>query len=432
MQYFGELGAGIEKRWRNNNYSEASFPQIAVDALAETASDPPLDPYELIRWLFTTTSLTVQPDQAGEFGDLTLTLYAGPRFHIDVYFWVDGTTTIHQHAFCGAFQVLEGSSLHSHYRFEPQQKINDHFVVGELVLQSVQLLEQGAIKPIQQGREYIHSLFHLDRPSVTICVRTYFTPSGAPQYNYHKPFYAIDPFFKNALLSKQTQSTSFLFSLAHPEADTLMADLLSRADFQTTIGILSQVRGFLTDAGSKGPASHAGRERFRALVDIARRRHELLGETILPVFEEAERQNDLSLRRQVVTRPEHRYFLALLLNVSERTRFLQLVALRFPDRHPLDTVTEWVAELGKIRVAGSCEPNVMGGQDIDRNYLFVLRCLFQGFSQRETRVAFEEALSGQPANNNHEDIEHLYHSIRHSTIFNGLFAGPFSTNPESR
>jgi hypothetical protein len=35
---------------------------------------------------------------------------------IEALFWVDGTTSIHQHSFSGAFQVLAGKSIHSRYR----------------------------------------------------------------------------------------------------------------------------------------------------------------------------------------------------------------------------------------------------------------------------------------------------------------------------
>ncbi|MFN2514442.1 MAG: hypothetical protein ABR568_23900, partial [Pyrinomonadaceae bacterium] len=60
--------------------------------------------------MHTAASLPHQYDVEGRFGNPPITLFAGPRFHIDVYYWLDGTTSIHQHSFTGAFQVLLGSS----------------------------------------------------------------------------------------------------------------------------------------------------------------------------------------------------------------------------------------------------------------------------------------------------------------------------------
>src|SRR4030095_10603662 len=109
------------------------------------------------------------------------------KFHIDIYYWLDGTTTIHQHGFSGAFQVFLGSSVHSQYSFEHERRITPHFSVGRVCLNSVELLKEGDIRTIIPGRRFIHSLFHLDRPSATITIRTYETPSALPQYDFLKP-----------------------------------------------------------------------------------------------------------------------------------------------------------------------------------------------------------------------------------------------------
>src|ERR1044071_2399310 len=173
MQFFYELGSLIEQRWRGKNYTEDSFPEIAAGALAELNPSQQVDAWEIIRWVHTESQLPSQQDIDGKFGTPPITLYAGPRFYIDVYFWIDSTTSIHQHSFAGAFQVLLGSSLHSHYSFKDEQKINAHFSIGQLALNNVRLLEKDDIQRIYAGQRYIHSLFHLDRPSATITVRTY-------------------------------------------------------------------------------------------------------------------------------------------------------------------------------------------------------------------------------------------------------------------
>src|SRR5438132_12409307 len=232
MRFVQDLGALVEQRWRDEDYSEERFPAIAEQALLETTPHTRIDPWDVIRWVNTTAELPEQQDMAGRFGNPPLTLFNGPRFYVDIYYWLDGTTTIHQHAFSGAFQVLLGSSLHSQYDFEEERRINPHFSVGRVSLRQVELLKQGDVRPIWPGKPYIHSLFHLDRPSASIVIRTRRTPQVLPQYNYHKPYFAIDPFYETAAMNKRLQSAALLLGMDHPQADVLINEMLACADFQ--------------------------------------------------------------------------------------------------------------------------------------------------------------------------------------------------------
>jgi hypothetical protein len=422
MQLFDELGSLIEQRWKKHSYDERRFPEIAAEALAETALDKHVSPWKIVRWLFSATQIPSQQDLAGEFGNPPITLYTGPRFCIEVYYWLDGTTGIHHHSFCGAFQVLLGSSLHCHYRFVPKHEINEHFLVGDMLLGSVELLEQGEIKRIPPGKQYIHSLFHLDRPSVSICVRTYHTVSGAPQFRYHKPCFAVDPFFKDQLTIKQIQCASLLLSMQHPEAASMIGDLLSRSDFQTAFGILDLARSHLASNHlEKSFGLSTGEERFQALLETARRRHGELVDLMLPVFEEAIRQRNLVHRRGQITSNEHRFFLALLLNVPDRAKVLELVRQRFPEQDPVNTITDWVEELANTRVAGSSEPNVLGIDDFDEDYLFVFQCLLEGLTIEQMKSAFQEELSEEDFRGLGDKPETLYDTIRNSMLFGSIF-----------
>jgi hypothetical protein len=90
--------------------------------------------WDVIEWTMQETFLPEQRDLPGHFGDPPITLYNAPRFHIDVYFWLEGTTAIHQHSFCGAFQVLMGSSIHSRYEFERAEAVNTFTEIGNINL----------------------------------------------------------------------------------------------------------------------------------------------------------------------------------------------------------------------------------------------------------------------------------------------------------
>ncbi|MDQ5843884.1 MAG: hypothetical protein M3539_01125, partial [Acidobacteriota bacterium] len=93
MEEFQKLGELIEKRWRLENYSEQRFPEIAAQALTEADLLARVDPWDIIRWVHNSATLPDQKDVEGNFGNPPITLFSGSRFFIDVYYWLDGTTT---------------------------------------------------------------------------------------------------------------------------------------------------------------------------------------------------------------------------------------------------------------------------------------------------------------------------------------------------
>src|SRR5262252_8770312 len=105
MEVFRELGRRIEDRWRAENYSEEAFPALATAALNDfDLKKRGVSPWEIIRWLHREPELPRQQDIEATFGNPPVTLFSGSRFYIDIYYWLDGTTDIHQHSFAGAFQ----------------------------------------------------------------------------------------------------------------------------------------------------------------------------------------------------------------------------------------------------------------------------------------------------------------------------------------
>jgi hypothetical protein len=165
----------------------------------------------------------------------------------------------------------------------------------------------------------------------------------------------------------------------------------------------------------------AGQEKFKACLEIARERHGELADMIPPVIAEARRQNNLTYRRSLITSKEHRYFLALLLNVPDRVKLLELVKQRFPDSEPVETVLNWVEQLASTRVMGATEANALGINNFDDDYLLVLQCLLEGFSLKQTKEAFEQEFSAEYAAGLGNKPEELYNSIRNSILFGSLF-----------
>jgi len=383
MQPFLELGALLESRWRNQNYNERLFPAIAAEALGELKLTERVDPWDIIHWVHKTPDLPQQIDLEAKFGNPPITLYVGPRVHIDVYYWLDGTTSIHQHSFSGAFQVLIGSSVHSKYNFHQDKEINPQLRTGRIVLEEISLLAQGDIREILPGPSFIHSLFHLERPSATITVRTN-VPGAGVQFSYLRPFLAYDPFFTDVSLKRKLQTVKLLLAMKHPEVDRFVEDLIDSSDFQTTYAVLEQAFEFLCHRELEEMMGVTrSQDRFTALLNRARFRQGELVDLLLPVFEEAWREKEISRRRAKIKREDHRFILALLLNVPDRATVLRLVKEKFPDRDPVELMVDWIKEMSATKIFGSPEPNVLGIGEFNESHLFVFKGLLEALTMDE-------------------------------------------------
>lgn len=420
MRLFEELGGLIEQRWRDQNYAESAFPEIAAQSLSESNLCDRVDPWAIIGWVHSAATLPVQMDLQAKFGNPPITIYVGPRFYIDVYYWLDGTTTIHQHAFSGAFQVLHGSSVHAGYRFEVAREINPHLLTGTLSFRDVSLLARGDVREIHPGPEFIHSLFHLERPSVTITIRTYKAPNFSRQYSYLKPSLAINPFFTDVALTKRVQTVALLLRMKHPEADKFVGELVESSDFHTGHAVLREAFDFLCHRELEEIVGLTrSRDRFEALLDRARRKHGELVDLLEPVYEEEWRQAEIIRRRAEVKNEDHRFLMALLLNVPERIRLLELVNERFPDVDAIDLVVRWVRELSATRTFGAREASVLGAQEFNHGHLFVLRSLLQGLSIEEIKTC---AASEVQPESGVWPIEEMVSELRAHPMFKGIYS----------
>ena len=112
---FQNLGNSVLARWREENFSLQAFSGIAVEELQKSA---PADHVDLQKFLHEFLLDDFQPSQTESgFGEPEIIVYENSRFYIQLLFWMDGTTAIHQHEFSGAFHVMSGSSIHAQFAF---------------------------------------------------------------------------------------------------------------------------------------------------------------------------------------------------------------------------------------------------------------------------------------------------------------------------
>jgi hypothetical protein len=418
MELFKDFGQKIEKIWRDKNYDEELFPSIAAAALKEANLPKKVSAWDVIEWAMGEIYLPPQRDLPGKFGDPPITIYISPRFHIDVYYWLEGTTSIHQHGFCGAFQVLHGSSIHSWYDFEVREKLNIFTEVGDIKLKICELLNVGDVQEILAGKQYIHGLFHLDQPSATIVVRTHLSPLHHPQYSYRKPFLAIDPFFEEPNTIKKMQCLSMLVRAKHPDLDRYISEWLEIADFHTTYHILGAAKSFYQhNQFDKIFHLETAQSRYEKIFEIVKKRHGKLADIFPPIFEQDEMVNTIVQQRSFVPDPEHRFFLALLMNVDGKERIFSLIKSRFPESEPLDKILDWTYDLANTRVFGTNLPNALGVADFDDFDSFVLENILQEKSIEEMTDELKNQYGADNFEQFAENLSAKIEKLRTASIF---------------
>lgn len=419
MEIFQTLGKQVEDLWRAKNYDEDLFPSIAAKALEEFDMPSKVSAWDTIKWTLGEVTLPDQRDLPGRFGDPPITFYNSPRFHIDVYFWLDGTTSIHQHAFCGAFQVMMGSSIHAQYNFDRKEHINVFTEIGDINLGDVELLTVGRVREILPGKEFIHALFHLDQPSATICVRTHRSPLHLPQFDYRKPYLALDPFFDEPTMAKKMQSISMMFKAKHADAETLLHEMVEKADFQTSYVILANMRHMLRGNHMEQFFNVNEEDRFEKLLNVVRKKHGKLADMLPPIFSHQDKIGEIVNRRGIVTDPELRFFLALLLNVEGKKRIISLVKERFPDDDPMDKTLDWVSQLSQTKVFGS-HGNALGINEFSDFDLIILEDMMNGLDAEEIRKGLAEQGGNQDEEELSKDVTARMEKIQNSVILKPL------------
>ena len=347
-----QLGRLVEERWRATNYDPHRLPAIAEWALREVHLPELLAPDEIVTWALSAPDFPQQHDPEGRFGQPPVTLYRAARFFIEALHWIDGSTTIHQHAFSGAFQVLAGSSIETRYAFDLDRAFDGRFVMGTLRLVSTTLHAPGDVTEIHSGSKgLIHSLFHMERPSITIVVRTLTDANAGPQFNFTRNGIGVDPFFAENARDRALQLVALLRKIEHPKLEELVGDMVGRSDLHTAYRVLEAC------------ASHADLGLVDRLVD--RVIDQTVAERFRDAFRESRRLTFLYSRRAHVKDPGARFFLGVLLNARRRHDALELVAARTPGVEPARQAAAWLRQLSsvnlKLQAAGlPWEPNVLG------------------------------------------------------------------------
>jgi hypothetical protein len=363
-----ELGSDIESTWRKADFELSGFPWLCAERLEAARLHERLAPEEIIRSVFQ-GDLPQQPDPLARFGQPPVTLFRSRRFYIDALFWVDGTTTIHDHGFSGAFQVLSGQSIETTFTFTTLRAIDGHLRFGNLVVQGSALRSAGDVRAVPAGAGYIHSLFHLARPSVSLVIRTFRDPDAVTQRDYSPAGIGYDAFLEDPIRDRMVQIVEMLRKTEHPALERRVGDLIADVDLNTAFAILRSCIK-LSDS---------------MLLDrLIDRVHDQEGASLIRNWIVHRRRMDfLVSRRLSVHDGALRFLLAVLLNVQRRIDALTLVAAYAPAVNPAQQIVSWLETLSRTTIrlqVGNTpfEPNVLGLPTFGPGCAEALTDLFSG------------------------------------------------------
>ncbi|MFT3928566.1 MAG: hypothetical protein QM778_38915 [Myxococcales bacterium] len=368
---FIALGRSLDAAFRRINYADDAFSGLATEHLERAGLHESFDLRELARWALLTSDLPQQADLLAEFGQPPLTLWNGRRFHIALLVWRNSTTTIHQHAFAGAFQVLQGGSMHTRYAFEPSCWLTEELGFGALRCLGSERLVRGDVRPIESAAGGIHALFHLEHPSVSLVVRTHTDKRQAIQYDYDHPGVAKNPFRSDPQQVRALQLARMLLRTDRAAAEELLDEYLEQATVADAFEHLDRLAG----AGEYTLAQRLLRRIEGRFAGFA--------EQVEAALSGIHRTNFLVGKRDAVREPELRYFLAILLNAPNAQEVRRLASAFAPERAPGETLTTWLESLSKVKLklqAGGLpwEPNIFGLPEPDAASLSLLRRALSG------------------------------------------------------
>ena len=404
MKAFKELGQKVDSLWRKYNYQIGAFSAVTEEVL-QTVTWTNVNIIDICNWVFHSKDFVNQVNIDSKFGQPPLTVFATDKFYIEVLFWLSGTTSIHQHGFTGAFCVLSGSSIHTTYRFTAQHCVNQHLMFGDIQVTGTELLEKGQYRKIPGGNSFIHSLFHLEFPSISLVIRTYKDPANPIQYNYYNPHIAINDFHKDARTSRQLQMLRMLRTSGNSQFTSFLNDFARNADAHAYLSVLIPLTfESLITADEREIVLHIFEGRNPDLIRFIR-----------PIFAELERVRIVGDGRRFVTDSTHRFFMAMLMNASDREHLDRIVRGKYPNEDPAKQIFRWIQELNQ---SGKFNAK------FDEFQLDLLELMIK-------RQSFEEAIENLKAFYDEKDIEtrrdeirELYLKIENMPLLRVLFKLP--------
>jgi hypothetical protein len=372
--FIESLGKEVERLWQIADHSLDLFGQIAEDVLQKYPPHLNITFADAIA-LCGLGELPPQIDLDAKFGQPPVTLYLGQGFRIEFLFWGEGTPGIHQHAFSGAFHVLHGSSLQALWTFAPAEVIDSGLIGGVLTLNKTELLLTGATRRISAGSDFIHSTYHLERPSVTVVVRTVSETLYLPQYSYWYPTLAYDGSTRSESTIRSIQVASLLARCELSDELIALIRMLIRNGRSNQLAFqLCEVLPLLRDERAQDE-----------VMELAKAADHRLMIYLSSAISEQHRRSKIIRLRQKIREKDLQFFLALLLNIPHSVHMASPVKEYTNNCDYKLVISQWIASLGRyialdldsVLIAGLL---IYGSRDDE---------IMDNFAQREGTLTLE-------------------------------------------
>lgn len=170
LSRYQHLGAHLAQDWRKKGSHAEVFPALAAQLFREYFAECPytLDP--LLALAYANPIIPEQLLHRHISDSPRINLYKDELIQLDLYFWIR-PTIIHSHHFWGAFQVVHGQSLHALFDFEDETSPVEVVSLGKLKVKKVELLAPGDVRGVVPGMRFIHQVYHLSKPTVSLVAR---------------------------------------------------------------------------------------------------------------------------------------------------------------------------------------------------------------------------------------------------------------------
>jgi hypothetical protein len=157
-------------------------------------------------------------------------------------------------------------------------------------------------------------------------------------------------------------------------------------------------------------------------MEIAQTHHGEKANVFPKVFEHRENIEQIIRRRSYITDAEHRFFLALLMNVEGKNQIFSLIKERFPDNDAIEKVLDWTLDLAQTKVLGENVPNALGIENFDDIDLLVFEWLLKDKNIDEMKAALQSDFPNEDVSAVAETIPDRTEKIKSAGIFKPFFA----------
>lgn len=399
LEQVQQLGHRVAVEFERCHGDFEKFPAIAY-ALLSMWDAPAFRTEFLLGWLSAPALPAQRPNDV--FSDFPLVLFHHHEFRIELLTWQNASTTIHQHAFSGAFRVWQGSSLQRRYHFEESQRFNHCLRFGDVRAEACEYLSVGDTRQIDPAARLTHSVFHIAKPSVTLVIRTHGEAWNSPQFNLVPPYLAYVP---EQLKRELIPLEKWYRLMYRQDADQCLAHLLQALDTLplATIAIM----------GTEWHEHFRLRGEQELFLEAVAKRHETLARHLPQASRYWCRQQQALKLRQNIDDEQLLYFIAVLMHSDTRSEVRSIADLN--GEFSLDKSKEihYVCEL----LSGSVLPFRVTGEATAT----LVNCLISNPTQEGFVECMQRAYPEWHQSDDEERLEQWFQCIREIPLLTSLF-----------